>query len=128
MPDTQYFFDVIGRFQFSTVAYLNMVYYSNMLGGYSHNLCTSVLPWGKYQYQGLPMGVSIHPYVLQDKISMLFQYMVHIFVHMDGLAIIINYVFKNNRDILDDILNKLKNQEWSSTKLNENGSEILLAI
>ena len=79
-------------------------------------------------YQGLPMGISIAPDVFQYKTSRLFQYMVHIFVHMDGLAIIINDVFKNNRDILDDILNKLKNQEWSSTKLNENGSEILLAI
>ena len=120
MPNTQYFFDVIGRFQFSTVAYLNMVYYSNMLGGYSHNLCTSVLPWGKYQYQGLPMGVSIHPYVLQDKISMLFQYMVHIFVYMDYLVVIDQDTIKTHMDILDHVINWLEKSgnQFNTVKFN----------
>ena len=41
-------------------------------------LCTNILHWGKYQYQGLHMGVSIAPDVFQEKISMLFQDMIHV--------------------------------------------------
>ena len=64
-----------------------------------------MIPCGKYQYHGLPMGIPIAPDLFQDKMSKLFLYMVHILVYMDDLVIIRNDMFKNHMYILDEILN-----------------------
>ena len=37
---------------------LNMGYYHIRLRDQSSNLCTIIIPWGKYGYKHLPMGVS----------------------------------------------------------------------
>ena len=40
---------------------LNMGYYHIELSPFSKKLSTIVLPWGKYEYQKLPMGLSNGP-------------------------------------------------------------------
>ena len=55
------------------------------------------------------MGVSIDPYVFQDKICVLLQDMVNIFVYMDYLVIIGHDTFKNHIYILDHVINWLDN-------------------
>jgi hypothetical protein len=52
---------------------LNMGYYHMLLSPFSSRLCTIVLPWGKYEYCRLPMGLSISPDVFQEKMSELRQ-------------------------------------------------------
>ena len=47
--------DVISVFQFATVVNFNTGYYSRTPGEDIQKLCTIVLPWGKFIYQGLPM-------------------------------------------------------------------------
>ena len=44
-------------FQYATSLDLNMGYYHIELSPDSKRLCTIVLPWGKYEYQKLPMGL-----------------------------------------------------------------------
>ena len=51
---------------------LNMGYYHIELSSGDKQLCKIVLPWGKYKYQNLPMGVSNSPDIFQEKISKLF--------------------------------------------------------
>ena len=75
---------------------------------------------GKYQYQGLPMGVSIYPYVFQDKISVLLQDMVNIFVYMDYLVVIDQDTIKTHMDILDHVINWLEKSgnQFNTVKFN----------
>ena len=65
MPNIQNSLDAIGGFQLSEVVYLIMEYYDMMLDEDIHKLYTIVLPWGKYMYQCLSMGVFITPNVFQ---------------------------------------------------------------
>ncbi len=53
-------------FQYGTSLDLNMGYYHIELSPHSKQLCTIVLPWGKYEYQRLPMGLCNSPDILKD--------------------------------------------------------------
>ena len=44
-------------FKYATSLDLNMGYYHIELSPDSRKLCTIVLPWGKYEYLRLPMGL-----------------------------------------------------------------------
>ena len=50
-----------------------MVYYHILLNEDTSNLCTIILPWGKYRYKRLPMVVSNSKDIFQQKINDLFQ-------------------------------------------------------
>ena len=60
-------------FQYATSLALNMGYYHIQLSEDASNLCTIILPWGKYCYKNIPMGVRNSLYILQQKTSYLFQ-------------------------------------------------------
>jgi hypothetical protein len=50
-------------FTYATSLDLYMGYYHIELSPRSRELCTIVLPWGKYEYQRLPMGLCNSPYI-----------------------------------------------------------------
>ena len=51
---------------------INMGYYHIELSPGDKHLCKIVLPWGKHEYQNLPMGVYNILDISQEKISKLF--------------------------------------------------------
>ena len=62
---------------------LNILYYHILLPqGYKH-ICTIVLPWRKYKYQNISMGVSNSLGISQEKISNLYEgfYMVRVYIN-----------------------------------------------
>jgi len=59
-----------------------VVYYHIRLDPASKQLCTIVLPFGKYEYQAIPMGLCNSPDIFQEKMSEL----------MDGLAFVQTYI------------------------------------
>jgi Reverse transcriptase (RNA-dependent DNA polymerase) len=53
-------------FMYATYLDLNMGYYHMILTPFARRLlCTIVLPWGKYEYCRLPMGLSVSPDIFQ---------------------------------------------------------------
>jgi Reverse transcriptase (RNA-dependent DNA polymerase) len=67
---------------------LNMGYYLMLLTPFSSGLCTIVLPWGKYEYCRLPMGLSISPDVFQEKMSELMSGLEFVQAYLDDLLIL----------------------------------------
>ena len=55
-------------FTYASPLDLNMGYYHIELSPRSKQLCTIILPWGKYKYQNIPMGVCNSPDIFQEKI------------------------------------------------------------
>ena len=55
-------------FKYATSLDLNMGYYYIRLSKNSSNLCTIVLPWEKYHYKRLLMGVANSPDIFQQKL------------------------------------------------------------
>ena len=58
-----------------TSLYLNMGYYHILISQNASNLCMIIIPWWKYWYKRLPMGVANSPDIFQQKMNGLF----HIF-------------------------------------------------
>ena len=55
------------------LVYLNKGYYHIQLTEDSSKLCTIILPWVKYRYKHIPMGVSNSLDIFQQKMNNLFQ-------------------------------------------------------
>ena len=56
-------------FQYGTSLDLNMGYYHLELNEHSKELCTIVLPFGKFEYQQIPMGLCNTPDIFQEKMN-----------------------------------------------------------
>jgi hypothetical protein len=74
-------------FTYATSLDLNMGYYHILLSPYSSSLCTVVLPWGKYEYLRLPMGLCNSPDNFQEKMGELMTGLEFARAYIDDLAI-----------------------------------------
>jgi hypothetical protein len=78
-----------------------MGYYTISLHPDSQYICTIVTPFGKYQYLRLSMGISCSPYIFQEKMSDLMQYLDFVQAYLDDLLVI-------SSGTLDDHLEKME--------------------
>jgi Reverse transcriptase (RNA-dependent DNA polymerase) len=95
-------------FQWATSLDLNMGYYHIELSPFSKQLCKIVLPWGKYEYQRLPMGLSNSPDIFQEKMGTLMQDLEYVRAYIDNLLIITKGTFEGHIDSLEVVFNRLK--------------------
>jgi hypothetical protein len=103
-------------FTYGTSLDLNMGYYHIELTPNSKSLCTIVLPWGKYEYQRLPMGLCNSPDIFQEKMSMLMQDLEFVRAYIDDLLILSKGNWQDHLEKLDEVLTRL---EKSGLKVNE---------
>ena len=95
-------------FKYTTSLDLNMGYYHIELSPNSKKLCTIVLPWGKYEYQHLPMGLCNSPDIFQEKMSTLMQELEYVRAYIDDLLIITKSSFEDHLYKLGKVLTKLR--------------------
>src|SRR6476620_11024905 len=65
-----------------------MGYYHILLTPNVSRLCTVVLPWGKYEYLRLPMGLCNSPDIFQEKMSELMSGLEFAQAYLDNLLLI----------------------------------------
>ena len=95
-------------FQYGTLLDLNMGYYHIELSPFSKRLCTIVLPWGKYEYQRLPMGLSNSPDIFQEKMSILMDGLEYVRAYIDDLLCISKGTWEDHLEKLEEVLKRLK--------------------
>ena len=95
-------------FKYATSLDLNMGYYHIELCPESKTLCTIVLPWGKFEYQKLPMGLCNSPDIFQEKMNELFAGFDYVRTYIDDLLAISNGTFDDHLDKLGTVLDKLQ--------------------
>ena len=59
-------------FQYTMSLDLNMGYYHIRLSKEVRNLCNIILPWVKYKYKRLSMGVCNSPEIFEEKMNEMF--------------------------------------------------------
>ena len=76
------------KFKSATALDLSQGFYTIPLDEKSQKICTTILPWGKYAYKRLPMGVSCAPFWFQSILSDLFSHLDYVLVYIDDILII----------------------------------------
>jgi transposase InsO family protein len=94
-------------FKYATSLDLNMGYYHIELTPFAASLCTVVLPWGKYEYTRLPMGLCNSPDIFQEKMSELMVGLEFARAYIDDLLVISNGNFGDHLDKLEQVLSRL---------------------
>ena len=84
-----------------------MGYYHIELNPDAKKLCTIVLPWGKYEYQRLPMGLCTSVDLFQEKMSELMSDLEFIRAYIDDLLIITKSSFEDHLNKLEMVFQRL---------------------
>ena len=95
-------------FQWATSLDLNMGYYHIELDPTSKALCTIVLPFGKFEYQRIPMGLCNSPDIFQEKMSNLMQGLDYVRTYIDDLLVLTKGTYEDHLAKLDKVLTRLK--------------------
>jgi hypothetical protein len=112
---------------------LSMSYYHKPLDLEAQKMCTTLLPWGKYQYKRLPMGVKTSPAIFQRIMYVLLGDIPNIQVYLDDIIIMSDGTFEEHADIMKTVLERLqeanfradlKNCYFGESKIDYLGYEI----
>jgi transposase InsO family protein len=95
-------------FRYATAIDLSMGYYHIPLDKESQALCTTILPWGKYQYQRLPMGVASSPDIFQAIMSDLLGDLEFARTYLDDILIVSDGTFEDHMSKLEAVLKRLE--------------------
>ena len=95
-------------FQHATSLDLNMGYYHLELSTKSRELCTIVPPFGKYEYQRIPVGLCNSPDIFQEKMNELFEGLSHVRAYIDDLLCLTKGTFNEHLEKLEGIFSRLQ--------------------
>ena len=88
MPTIQDMLHRCGGITYATVLDMIMSYYAMNVREDMRKYLVIILPWDKYVYNKMPMGLKISADVFQRELSMLFQNMPYFLVYIDDILII----------------------------------------
>ena len=91
------------KFKYATAIDLRKGYYHIPLDAETQKLCTTVLPWGKFSYERLPMGIATSPDVFQKAMNDIFGHLDFVLVYLDDILIM-----SDDNDSFEDHLAKIK--------------------
>jgi hypothetical protein len=107
MPKIPEIFRGMKKFQYATTLDLNLGYYSMPLDNDAKALCVTVLPWGLYQYNALPMGIKPATDIFQEWMPSLFYDLQQIVIYMDDLKALGFLDFQDHLQLLHQVLQRL---------------------
>ena len=108
LPNIQDLLLKLEGFTYGTTLDLNMGYYHIRLDPDARKLCTIILPWGKYEYLRLPMGLSNAPDIFQEKISNLMCDLEFVRAYIDDLLIISKGDWDEHLNKLEQVFERLR--------------------
>ena len=95
-------------FTYATAIDLSMGYYHIPLDKYSQMLCTMILPWGKYQYEHLPMGITSSPDVFQSIMMEILGDLAYARVYIDDILVTSSGSYEDHLEKLHEVLSQLE--------------------
>ena len=94
--------------QYATSLDLNMAYYHIELNPDSRKYCTIVFPFGKYEYQRIPMGLCNSLDIVQEKMSELMEGLEFVCTYIDNLLVLTKGSFDDHLEKLEQVLARVQ--------------------
>ena len=107
IPHIQDMLTNLEGFQYATSLDLNMGYYHLELDDKAKELCTIVLPFGKFEYQRIPMGLCNSPDIFQEKMNELFTGLDFARTYIDDLLCLTKGNFDDHLEKLELMFQRL---------------------
>jgi hypothetical protein len=98
----------LSGFKYAMAIDLIMDYYHIPLDLEAQKVCTTILPWGKYQHKRLTMGVKTSPYIFQRIMYELLGDIPNIQAYLDDIIITSNGTFEEHAAIMEQVLERLQ--------------------
>jgi hypothetical protein len=98
----------LANFKYATAIDLSMGYYHIPLDEESQKLCTTILPWGKYKYKRLPMGIKNSPDIFQSIMNELLGDLDYCRVYLDDILITSSGSFAEHLQKMETVLSRLQ--------------------
>ena len=95
-------------FKYAMAIDLSMGYYHIPLDAHSQHLCTTILPWGKYQYLRLPMGITNSPDIFQAIMMDILGDLEYTRTYIDDILNTTYGSFDDHLEKLNEVLSRLK--------------------
>ena len=108
LPKIQDLLKKMEGFQCATALNVSMGYWHIELCPETQKICTVVLPWGKYKYTKMPMGVSAAPDIFQEKMYSLTEGLEHVRCYLDDLLVLSNGSFIDHLEKIDAVMSRLR--------------------
>jgi Reverse transcriptase (RNA-dependent DNA polymerase) len=108
IPKIQNLLMQLEGFQYASSLDLNLSYYHIELSPDAKKLCTKVLPFGKFEYQRLPMGLCNSPDIFQEKMFNLMMDLEYVRAYIDDLLVTTKGSFEDQVQKLERVLNRLE--------------------
>ncbi|MGL4607750.1 MAG: reverse transcriptase family protein, partial [Eubacteriaceae bacterium] len=108
IPKIQDLLQKLQGFRYGTSLDLNMGYYHIELDLATKELCTIVLPWGKYEYQRLPMGLNTSVDLFQEKMSQLLIDLEYVRTYLDDILCLTKGTYKDHLEKLSRVFSRLR--------------------
>ena len=83
-------------------------YYYISLTDEAKKICTTTTPFGKYEYNSLPMGVFIAPYIFQDQMSAIMYDLEFVRVYTNHFLTITSRSFKEHLSNVEEVMKRLQ--------------------
>ena len=108
MPTIQDMLHQCGGMVHATTLDMIMSYYVMNVRKDMWKYLVIILPWGKYVYKKISMGLKISADVFQRELSMLFQDMPYVLVYIDNILVITKGSYKTHLQAINKVLLKLR--------------------
>ena len=94
-------------FRYATAIDLSMGYYSIPLSEKAQQLTSFLLPWGKYRYKRLPMGVKVATDVFQEVMNHVLGDLDYVQVYLDDVLLLTDGSYEDHMEKLKVVMQRL---------------------
>ena len=108
MPSTRTLLHQISGMTYVTALDQIMSYYSMNMSKKVWEYLTIILPFGKYQYMKMPIGLKISADVFQREMSKLFEDLPYVLVYIDDLFIVTKASYEDHLEKLKEVFIRLR--------------------
>jgi len=108
LPKIKDLLQTLANFQYATAIDLSMGYYNIPLDKKAQEVCTFLMPWGKYRWKRLPMGLKTAPDIFQRIMMDLLGDLPYVQVYIDDVLILTDGSYEDHLNKVAVVLKRLE--------------------